>query len=133
VIDPTGGAGAAGASNPTVVYDGGVAYPVQVLCFSSNLNATFASIITGVAGQRVKILSLYECCTTFTTAGALYLRNSGAGANIFVYAQFTAVGQIAQFSPSGTIAAMSNVGAGVEIVNSGNAVFNGTIVYYMAP
>jgi hypothetical protein len=134
VIDPTGGAATAGAGNPTIVYDGGVARTlIPTANFPAALNNSRATLIAAAAGLTSKILSLHIICTAFTTAGLLVLQDGAGAVNHAVLAQVTALGQTWDCHADGYVFAQGALSGAITIFYTGNATFALQAVYYQAP
>lgn len=130
MIDPTGGASAAGASG---VYDGGAERPIVTAIGSPTLNATGATVVAAAAGLRTKLLGFNLYPSAFTSEGTLSIKDGAGGSSIFLVARFTALGQRADFNMSGRMICMGSVNTLIEINYTGNAIIQYAIIYYQAP
>lgn len=133
MIDPTGGPGQAGQSDPTVVYDGGVARPIQTVAVNVALNATGSTAVAAAAGLKTKIIGINAYTSTFTAEGSLSIRDGAGGTIIFFIGRFIANGVRADFSIGGLQLCAGSVNTLVEVFFSGNAFIQYSLVYYQAP
>jgi hypothetical protein len=132
VIDPTGGAAAAGQTSPTTIYDGGPRTVISSAFFSPVLNNAGTTLVAAAAGLRTKVLALHVTCQIFTTAGLLVLKD-GAAVNIAAVGNPTAIGTTYDCRVGGGIIfAQGPVNSNVDLFFVGNGAFLGQITYYQA-
>jgi hypothetical protein len=137
MIDPTGGPGAAGQSDATLVCDGGVARPVlQVLGSSGIIGPSGATVIPAAVGLRSKIIGINIICTTWTGEGTLVLKDGAGGSSITLCGRYKTpgVGQTFAFDMGGIVIGVGSVNTLVELnYNVASATFAYQIIYYQAP
>lgn len=135
MIDPTGGAGTAGATNPTTVYDGGVARTVVNSALFLTINNTVANMVAATAGVSTKIIAVHISCHAFTTAGLMAVKDNGlAGGNIIAVGNPTALGTTYDIrAGGGLVVGKAGVGFTVDLYYSGNGAFSVQLTYYQAP
>jgi hypothetical protein len=137
MIDPTGGPGAAGQSDPTLVYDGGVARPVlQVIASSGVIGPGGVTVIPAAASLKTKIIGVNIICTTWTAEGTLVLKDGAGAASITLCGRYRTpgVGQTFAFDLGGIVIGVGSVNTLVELnYNVANATFAYQIIYYQAP
>jgi hypothetical protein len=116
-------------TEPNNIYDAG-RRPILSAGFSAlALNNSSGTIIAAQGGVKTKVFALNVQCVVFTTQGALAL--SGAGFSFWI-AQVSAVG-VNIFLVPGTVYYTTPLNTALTLQFTGNATFNGSIVYYQAP
>jgi hypothetical protein len=131
MIDPTGGAGAAGQSDATVAYDGGQPRTILRASVGFALNNTTASIVAGVAGVKTKVVAVTATSYAFTAAGLIFL-GGGTPANFFL-GYLSAVGNQFSYLGNGFVIYETTAGAALLGGCQGNGQIVFSVLYYQAP
>ena len=130
MIDPTGGAATAGASNPTIIYDGGIAYPVISTVASPGASG---ALVAAASGLKTKLLNIHVVCSAITTAGTVYLTNGSGGGFLLWIAQLVAAGQVS-IPAAGFVHCQTAVNTALWFNFGGTGgSFGVNIIYYQAP
>ena len=131
MIDPTGGAGAAGASIPNVVYDGGVARNIVSVRFAST--ATTATAVAATAGVKTKLLGVHIAFAAPATAGGFYFKDGG-GTILFVMHTIPVAITVLTISMSGYVICETPVNSALVAQFDGTSPnYNLQLQYYQAP
>jgi hypothetical protein len=114
---------------PNTVYDAG-RRAIQSLGFTTlAINGTALQIVAPAASLKTKVLALNVQCVIFNTQGTLGLTGGGFS---FWFAQVAALGNTPSLVP-GILHYSTSVNTALNLQYTGNATFNGSIVYYQAP
>ena len=122
--------GAVTTIEPATVYDSGRRAVQSTSFVTLALNGTSGQIIAAAASLKTKVLAINIQCVIFTTQGALALTGGGFS---FWIAQVSAVGVNISLVPGTVIQYATAVNTALSLQFTGNATFNGSIVYYQAP
>jgi len=131
VIDPTGGPGQAGQSDPSVVVDGGVARPVLYTSTSGALAGTAIALVGASPGIKTKVLALSMICAAFTTAGSAYF--TGGVSPVYWIGRFGALNTNVWLDLGGIVICSTAANTALNIHFDGSATFGMAITYYQAP
>jgi hypothetical protein len=124
--------GAINTIEPATVYDTGRRAVQSAGFVTLALNGTSGAIVAATASVKTKVLAINIQCVGFSTVGALAL--SGSGINFWI-AQLAApgIGFNTSLVPGPVLHYATTVNTALSIFFSGNATFNGSVVYYQAP
>jgi hypothetical protein len=135
VIDPTATLnGASGASTPTTIYDGGPRTVLSIGVVPTLSPGTPAStVIAAAAGLRTKVISFRISCSTFTTAGNVFIKDGAGGTTVGFPGYISALSQVAELQACGFVVFQTSVNTLLEIFFGGNGQLTCHVVYYQAP
>lgn len=130
MIDPTGGPGQVGQSDPTVVYDGGVARIIKRKSFGAGFTNSASQLLPAVAGMKLKVVAVTCFSYQFTAAGLAYLTSA---AGDFFLGYIGALGTACPFPTSSHVIYETNVGGALSVGSQGTMQIVFDVVYYEAP
>jgi hypothetical protein len=135
VIDPTGGPGAAGQRDPSVVYDGGVVRPILTTTGSFGFVTNGTTVIPAAAGLKNKLLGFNIFIIAWTSEGSISIKDGAGGTNIFTVARVPTpgVGNRYWFEMGGQMIGAGSINTLVELNYNATATIGFTFIYYQAP
>ena len=131
MIDPTGGAAAAGQHAANSVYDGGVARNIVSVRFAST--ALTATVVAAAAGLKTKLLGVHVAFAAPATTGAFYFKDGG-GTLLFVVHTIPVAVTVLTIAMSGYVICETPVNSALVAQFDGTGPnYNLQIQYYQAP
>jgi len=131
VIDPTGGAATVGQTDPTKVYDGGVARSIVSIRLASIL--TTATAVAAAPGLKTKVLGVHVAFAAPATAGAFYFKD-GSSAILFVMHTIPVAITMFTISMGGYVICETPVNSALVLQFDGTSPnYNLQLQYYQAP